>query len=76
MLYKKAWLEALNMGVSNNKYLQRLVERQIRSNARKGLFEAANIEVTYDPQTETLTSYNKPKNTIAHIRSTLNVLKR
>ena len=76
MLYKKAWLEALNMGVSNNKYLQRLVERQIRSNARKGLFEAANIEVTYAPPTETLTSYNTPKNTIAHIRSTLNVLKR
>lgn len=48
MITKRAWLEALNLGHSNP-FVQRVIERSIRSNARQGLFDAAGIQIKNDP---------------------------
>ena len=48
MLTKRAWLEAINLG-HENPFVQKIIERGIRSNARQELFDAAGIKVKNDP---------------------------
>ena len=52
-LTKYSWLEALNLG-HENPYVQKIIERSIRSNARQELFDAAGIKVKNDPVTDSL----------------------
>ena len=61
-LQKSAWLEALNLG-HENRYVQKLIERHIRSNARQEMFDQAGIKVKNDPASDALTmDDSKPDN--------------